>query len=142
QSIIGSASCVLLAAAGCRFFSRRTGALAGLILAVYAPAIFYDGLIQKSVLDLFFLCLLLWLLGESAGPESSTRRRLVLSALSGLAAGCLILTRENAAVFVLVILVWLSTHSAVSGRQRLAAPAMFLLGLALVLSPVAVRNRI
>lgn len=64
QAIIGSVSCVLLAAAGCRFFSRPVGLAAGLILAFYAPAIFYDDLIQKSVLDLFFVCLLLWSLSK------------------------------------------------------------------------------
>ena len=32
------------------------------MLAFYAPAIFFDGLIQKSVLDAFLLCLALWLM--------------------------------------------------------------------------------
>ena len=32
------------------------GLVAGLALALYAPAIFFDSLIQKSVLDMFFVC--------------------------------------------------------------------------------------
>jgi hypothetical protein len=56
---------VLLALAGRRFFSRSAGVAAGLILAFYAPAIFADGLIQKSALGLSLLCLLLWLLGAA-----------------------------------------------------------------------------
>ena len=51
----------LLGLAGYRFFSTRVGAIAGFVLAIYAPAIFFDGLIQKSVLDLFFIALSLWL---------------------------------------------------------------------------------
>src|SRR5438067_7454970 len=51
QAIIGSASCVLLASAGRRFFSDRVGVACGLMLAIYAPAIFFDGLVQKSTLD-------------------------------------------------------------------------------------------
>src|SRR5205809_4585456 len=57
QAVIGSASCVLLAAAARRLFSARAGLLAGLMPAVYAPAIFFDGLLPKSALGLFFLCL-------------------------------------------------------------------------------------
>ncbi|MEZ5289380.1 MAG: glycosyltransferase family 39 protein, partial [Vicinamibacterales bacterium] len=60
QAVVGSASAVLLAAAGERLFSRRVGLAAGFGLALYAPAIFLDGLLQKSVLDTFFICAALW----------------------------------------------------------------------------------
>ena len=66
QAILGSMACVFLATAGERFFSPRVGLLAGLILALYAPAIFFDGLIQKSTLDVFFVCLALWLMARIA----------------------------------------------------------------------------
>src|SRR5262245_45971737 len=49
QAAIGSASCVLIALAASRLISRRAGIAAGLMLALYAPAIFFDGLLQKSV---------------------------------------------------------------------------------------------
>lgn len=48
QAAIGSASCALLALAGERLFSRRVGVLAGLALALYAPAIFFDALLQND----------------------------------------------------------------------------------------------
>src|SRR6516162_10368108 len=64
QALIGSCSCVLAAVAARRLFSARAGLAAGLLLAVYAPAIFFDGLLQKSVLDVFFVCLALWLIVE------------------------------------------------------------------------------
>ena len=50
-----------LGLAGRRFFSRRVGLIAGLLLALYAPAIFFDALLQKSVLDVFFVCLTIWI---------------------------------------------------------------------------------
>ena len=62
QALIGSASCVLLGLAGARLFSKRVGLVAGLALALWAPAIFFDSLLQKSVLDMFFMCLALWLI--------------------------------------------------------------------------------
>jgi tetratricopeptide (TPR) repeat protein len=62
QALIGSASCVLLGMAGARLFSKRVGLVAGLALALWAPAVFFDSLLQKSVLDMFFICLSLYLI--------------------------------------------------------------------------------
>src|SRR2546426_8581663 len=61
QALIGSCSCVLIAAAARRLFSARAGLLAGLMLAVYAAGIFFGWLLPESVLDVFFVCLALWL---------------------------------------------------------------------------------
>src|SRR5262245_43306521 len=113
QAVIGAASCVLLAQAAARLFSRTAGIVAGLSLAFYAPAIFFDGLIQKSVLDVFFVCLALWLMsGIIANSQPSTRARWVAL---GAAMGGLALTRENAVVLVGVILLWIM----VSGGEPL-----------------------
>src|SRR6188508_3019854 len=62
QAVIGSASCVLLGLACARFFSKRVGLIAGLALALWAPAVFFDSLLQKAVLDMFFMCLSLCLI--------------------------------------------------------------------------------
>jgi tetratricopeptide (TPR) repeat protein len=136
-----------------------------LLLALYAPAIFFDGLLQKSVLDVFFVCLALWLIAkvttnnaELAEPASFDRLRMsargelveprFLRSSSwtwlclGLTMGGLALTRENALVFIAVILVWAVFAS--SSPRRLgaqgAAAASFLLGVAIVVLPVAARN--
>ena len=68
QAVIGAGSCALVGLAGYRFFSVRVGVIAGGALALYAPALFFDALIQKSVLDLFFLALSLWLQSSLARP--------------------------------------------------------------------------
>jgi tetratricopeptide (TPR) repeat protein len=178
QIAIGSASCVLLALAARRLFSTRAGIAAGSILALYAPAIFFDGLLQKSVLDVFFVCLALWLIARiitvrlpafakaTARPpkpsgggkadttcnktfvrgvrlpwpaEAAERRRWqpdLLWLSLGLVMGGLSLTRENALVFIVVIVTW----GVFVARVR--SVAAFLIGLALVLVPVAARNTI
>jgi tetratricopeptide (TPR) repeat protein len=187
QAIIGSASCALLVLAGRRFFSPRAGQIAGFALAIYAPAIFFDALVQKSVLDLFFISLALWLLSRLVDRPASRADWLSL----GLTMGALSLTRENALVFTIVILAWClllpalrttparastaDTRSHGDGRSRRAhapgdratlhaaegrssqsrtvaarrapaafrrtgAAAAFLLGLAIILLPVAMRN--
>jgi tetratricopeptide (TPR) repeat protein len=130
QAVIGACSCVLISAAARRLFSARVGLIAGLMLAIYAPAIFFDGLLQKSVLDVFFVCLALWLISESSGAGSLSSRWLPL----GLAIGGLSLTRENALVFTIVVLGWTLL------RFNWRAAAFFALGVVLILLPVAVRN--
>ena len=170
QALIGSASCALLALAAARLFAtrarpelgRRAGIAAGLLLALYAPAIFFDGLLQKSVLDVFFVCLALWLISRSeetagiasfdkltmsARPEPVAGRaqrspRFLLYVALGLTMGGLALTRENALVFIAVILVWIVVNAErrTPSVERLKRAASFLIGLALVLVPVAARN--
>jgi tetratricopeptide (TPR) repeat protein len=157
QALIGSASCVLLALAGTRLFSPRIGLTAGVMLALYAPAVFFDGLLQKSTLDVFFVCLALWLAATAAPPrptetltakiaksakiyldKDSLRPSRPLRSSSwlwlGLAMGGLALTRENAIVLIAVVAVWAALVSSWK------AAAVFLAGVALVLAPVAARN--
>ncbi len=135
QALIGSASCVLLGLAGARLFSHRVGVTAGLALALWAPAIFFDGLLQKAVLDVFFVCAALHLIAIIAGsgaPAAGSRKYWMLL---GLAIGALTLTRENAIVFVVVIALWAWWR-----QERTIALVSFVAGLAIVLSPVVVRN--
>ena len=137
QAVLGAASCALLALAGRRVYSERVGWVAGLGLAIYAPAIFFDGLLQKSVLDVFFVSLVLWLL--SFLVENPERRSRWFSL--GLALGGLALTRENALILIVPILLWRLRPSP-APRSPIPAMLAFALGLLLVLSPIAIRNRI
>src|SRR5687768_8130807 len=88
QALIGSASCVLLGLAGARLFSKHVGMAAGLALALWAPAIFFDAVLQKSVLDMFFMCMALWLI---AGIDTGGWTRWLAL---GVTMGALALTRE------------------------------------------------
>jgi tetratricopeptide (TPR) repeat protein len=139
QAIIGSFACVWLGLAGRRFFSGRVGLIAGLLLALYAPAIFFDSLLQKSVLDVFFVCLTIWISSGFVAGEAGQRRRWLWL---GLGIGALSLTRENAIVLAAVILAWIFARDRQAGRERVAAAGAFVLGLALVLLPVVARNAI
>ncbi|MGE3957306.1 MAG: tetratricopeptide repeat protein [Vicinamibacterales bacterium] len=157
QALVGAGTCALLGLAAYRFFSVRVGLIAGLALALYAPAIFFDALIQKSVLDQFFICLSLWLIGRLVDEPG----RLGSWLGTGLAMGGMSLTRENALVFVAVMATWALVltgsveppHGAAAGakgfprrrmpsvdRAALSRLGAFAMGLAIVLLPVAVRN--
>ena len=135
QAALGSASAVLLAAAGGRFFSPRVGIAAGAALALYAPAIFVDATLQKSVIDVFLLTGLLWLLSTTLDGTPPARRWIGIGALLG----ALCLTRENALILVaaLGIRLWLERRDR---RDWLRQAALVGAGVALVLAPVALRN--
>ena len=139
QAVVGSCACMLAGLAARRFFSPAAGVVAGLTLALYAPAVFFDSLLQKSVLDVFFVCLALWLIAgltsRADSPLSGPATAWPWLAL-GLALGCLGLTRENALVFIVTILAW------AAWRFGARAAVVVALGLAGVLLPVAARNRI
>jgi tetratricopeptide (TPR) repeat protein len=130
QAVLGAGACVLLGRAVRQVFGATEGLLAGLMLALYAPAIFFDGLVQKSVLDIFLLCLLLSLLTASRPRWFAV----------GLTLGALSLTRENALIFVPLVIGWMSWRM----RPALAASApqiaMLLAGLGVVLLPTGLRN--
>jgi tetratricopeptide (TPR) repeat protein len=136
QAILGSASCALLGLAGRRFFSDRVGVTAALLLAVYPPAFFFDGLIQKSSLDIFLITLALALLGEFyRRPDWKW-----LAAL-GVATAAFVLNRENAFVLYPVIGAWLLFHFRdVPVRRRVAWAGVFVLASLVVLLPVGFRN--
>jgi len=144
QAIFGALSCALLTLAGTRFFNARAGLVAGLLLAVYPPAIFFDLTFQKTVLDTLLLTALLAVLPTTAiAPVARLRRWLA----AGVLLGALCLTRENALALVPVILVYSvwrvsRTSDTDMGRRRIAAAGAFLVGVVAVLGPVAMRNRL
>src|SRR5262245_27215815 len=127
QALVGASSCALLAWTGISLFGMA-GAAAGFLLALYPPAIFLDGLLEKSALVTFLTAALLATLAIGA---SGRRNLFVLGAVLGLLA----LTRENALLLVLPIAVWLWVSN-----RRAASLIPFAAGLAIVLVPVGVAN--
>lgn len=135
QAAIGAAACVLLTIAGWKIFSGRVGIVAGLLLAVYAPAIFFDSLVQKSVLDSLWVCALLALWGLSLHRSHGG-----LWWSMGMVLGALVLTRENALLLLVAVSVSVLTRVDMERRARWHAAAIFLGGMLAVLAPVAARN--
>ncbi len=136
QALLGSVSCVLIFLAGEKLFSRTAAIAAGLMLAFYAPAIFFDGVIDKSVLDVFLLSMLVWVL---LGAASRRQWRQWLGA--GAILALLGLSRENALVLAVVVPIWIVIYfSDQSVKNRAAWVGFFSLGLLLVLIPVGLRN--
>lgn len=160
QAALGALSCTALGIAVTRLVSPGAGLIAGLMLALYPPAIFFDGLIQKSVLDVLFVCVALAIIARLI-TTTRTKRRWVLL---GITMGALSLTRENALALIAVVLVWSfrdcgdaihdrgakqprrrgdaeKKHEKGVLRDRRASAALcFAGGVMTVLLPVAIRN--
>lgn len=137
QSLLGAVSAVLVAAAAARFVSARAGLAAGLMLAAYAPAIFFDSLLQKSSLDVFFVSASLAILARLATGAAGGRGWWIAL---GAATGALALTRENALVLVPILAAWGWWGAPMAATERGRALAAFAAGVALLLAPVAARN--
>jgi len=141
QWLLGSAACVWIAAAAARFFrreafAREAGLAAGVLLALYPVAIFFDGIVQKTSLASFSMALLLFLVSRF---DRVNEVRWPL--LAGAVLGALILTRENALILLPVVGLWcLLPVLPGSPGERGMRLALFAAGAALILLPVGARN--
>ncbi|MFH0982183.1 MAG: tetratricopeptide repeat protein [Planctomycetota bacterium] len=136
QIVMGSLACVMVMLACRKFFGWGTAVLAGALLALYPPAIFFDGLIQKTGLELFLATLLLWLLACCQEKPSRTRW---LGA--GLVLGLLALTRQNALMLVPLLFAWLwLDQRRAAWKLRLGSSTAAAVGLTAALLPWALRN--
>ena len=115
QSLMGAAACGLVALAALRLFGRRAAWTAGVLLALYAPAVFFDGIVQKASLAFFLTSLLLWLVARAAARERDGPGEGAAGAgpaprwlwpATGAVLGLLVLTRENALVLAPVLVGW------------------------------------
>ena len=157
QMFVGALSCCMLAGATWNLFDRKAAIVAGVIMSLYAPSIFLESLVQKSVLDLFFISLILWLTSRIL-RESNTQK---LWLMLGIGVGGFCLTRENAIALVPIFLLWsvlrtfqfkqttLKETDSVQETDLAQLPkfgkrfqhaCFYVLGICLLLAPVAIRN--
>ena len=130
QCILGAFSCVFMGKAASQFFSPSVGIVTAILMALCPTLLFFDLLIQKAVLDVFFFSLV-WLLCAKA-----TQNPCLLRWWFGLgcAIGLLALTRENALLILPLFMLWAWHYY----RARVAA--LILTGTACILLPIAFRN--
>ncbi len=136
QCVLGSAGCVLVGLAGERFLSGRVGVIAGVLMAVYPPAIYFDCIVQKAALSFVLIAALLYVLARAAKETSWW-----LWMAAGVITGLLALTRENALVLGPVIMLWSVWGGGQRRRRsRLVAVTMVIVGLGAALLPASVHN--
>ena len=139
QEGVGSAVCALLATSGRRLFGKTAGALAGAALALYGPAIFYDGQVMKTSLELSFTTLMALSLLAASRREASSRIRWLFT--GGLLLGLTALMRENILVAAPLLILWLIWPAPGAPlRSRAAAAAALAAGVAIPILPATARN--
>ena len=107
QMVLGAATCVLTWQLGRRVFGRSIGALAGVIVALYGPLVFFDGELLATGWACFWSVALVTLLlrvADDAGARSLVRD----SVLLGLCVGLSVLTRPTFLLFAVAGGVWLA----------------------------------
>lgn len=130
---IGALGCGLLAYGAARLGGVRVGWIAGVLLALYPPAIFSDALIQKSVLDVFLVAALV--IAISAVHHGPRRRNVVFL---GLVLGALALVRENTMVWVPTLCLWF--FLALPRPAAVKCAALLSVTFLAVLAPWTLRN--
>ena len=141
QIAIGAGTCVLIYRTGRLLFSPGAGLAAGLGAAVYGPFLFYDGMLMKEFLAVFFVTAMLYQLCAASGSQRG------MLATSGICLGLSALVRDNLILLVPAVCLWLLVDPWVSplvrrgpAREGLGRSMAFLFGVALVVVPVMARN--
>ena len=142
QCVLGGAASALMAVACRAWFGARTSVVAGVLMALYAPAVFFDGLIQKAALDSLLVPLVLWALGR-ANARGGAGRWL----LAGVAMGVAALSRETMLLMALVIAPWVAlgwrpwdAGGRVARRDGWIAAACLVAGVMVGVSPAHLHN--
>ena len=135
QILLSSLSCGFLMLAVWRWISKPAGIVVGFILSFHSAAIFSALTLQKSVLDIFFVCTLLWLL-VLMRDRPGTRKALVMGCTMGL----FILNRENVQLWLIVLVPWFWLALKGNSWQKFSWSTALVVGVLAILLPVAARN--
>ncbi|MEA4910179.1 MAG: glycosyltransferase family 39 protein [Anaerolineaceae bacterium] len=136
QALLGTATCLLVYLTARKMFDERSAWLALAASCVYPLLVFSSSQISAVPVYVFLSQVVLFLALWS--QESRTLRKdALLSVLTGLSVGLLVLSRAESLVFAVGLGLWILWRA----RQRwLPVAGAYALGVALILSPWLVRN--
>lgn len=135
QIALGTSAVFLMMRTADAWFGRRAGLIAGGMAACTGVFVFNEILVLQSSVDVFLTSAALFALTRAVRGQSW-----LAFATTGLAFGALALNRPNALPCVgAAAIVWIAAHRS---RASMLQAATLLLGAALLLAPVAVRNRL
>jgi len=132
QAILGATTAWLVYRIGLELFGRAPGLVAGALAAVYPVSVYYDIMIMKTSLGLFFAVLALFFVVSRRTPWHDY--------FAGLSLGAAVLVRDN---YLSVAPFLLAGYLLVRDRPRLESAKLagvVLLGLFTAILPVTFRN--
>ncbi len=116
------------------FENTNIGLLAAFIAAVYSPFIYYEGVTLREIMIAYFNLLSFYLL-----LTAIKKGRIRYFGGGGLAVGLSAILRSN--VLVAVLTPYILTVVRKSFKVKILAVLLFLLGVALAVAPLAIRNK-
>ena len=135
QAVMGTVTCALLCAVGCRIGGQRVGLIAAGLAAVYPLFVFFAAVLMVETL-LVLLTAAALLLALRFEAEPSARRAAALGAALGLGALC----KPVLLAWVPLLLWGWWRRSSLGRRGRAACTAAAVGALVLVIAPWAARN--
>ena len=132
---VGGLHCALFGMWAGMLGSRRIGALAAFMAAVYPPLIRFPETLFSETFYVFMLALSLTIL-----LAARERTRLSLWGVAGLTFGLTALTREMTLLMPAVLAVWLVLDRSLTWRQSAWMLGVFAIAMALAVAPWTVRN--
>lgn len=150
QFVVSLATLAIIVYYTYRLFGQTVALSAGALAALYAPWLYYDGVMLSATLILFLNALLLLLLitrtdlvldnaiaGQETPHGEARLRREAVWVVLGLLTGISALARPSILIFgVALMVVLLRKKNAVYNRRAI----LYLMALAVVLTPVLIRN--
>ena len=145
QALLGVLTCAFVTVFTRRLFRSSTaGIAAGLLTALYLPAIFYEGVILPATLILFFNSLFVLLMVPDTGQAGPAR---LLAA--GFVLGLSVITKPVALLLLpfAIIYIWMRTkkfNGSVPGpgvgKRLMRYSAALVIGLLFAMAPLTIRN--
>jgi 4-amino-4-deoxy-L-arabinose transferase-like glycosyltransferase len=140
QSLIRGVLVAQISYMGWRYFSLLTGALAGLLLAVYPLLIWINTRLLNEALYLPLFVLSLYMFERAARSEKRSD-----AAWAGACSGLAALVRVTSFFFTFVVAIWFVVRKSRSGRfsrRNLVGAGLMILALLAAISPWTVRNAV
>lgn len=135
QMAVGVASIALVHVLSRRYFDDVAALAAALLMLLYGPLLFYEFVLLRATLIVFFGLLLVFLLDRAA------ERRTAQSWLGvGVALGLAVALKAHFILMLFAAIAWLLWHDARPWGRLAGAAAALLIGLLISFSPVVVRN--
>lgn len=140
QALLGAAVAVIVGIIGNRLYGREAGYVSGILTALYAPYIFYDGLLLSESLQIFLMSLGLLLLL----PQHMRRPRHVGLLAGGFLIGLVALGRGTILLFPLILSAyWLAAYFRGKDKRYKRNPvkaAMLIIGVLTGILPATLHN--
>ena len=151
QFVLSAGTLMLLALYTRKLFGDAAALVATAMAALYAPWLYYDGVVLSASLILFLNAAILYLLLTKTDVSEQTsnfkpQTSRWIWAVIGVLVGCSALARPSILIFAVLLILWIiksqipNPKSQTPVKARLSSVAVFAAAIAIVLIPVLVRN--